>query len=173
MVLQGIFRHNDGPYAVRGSAVHGWPVGGVGTWGGGTLLLAYLLPPLVLLSLILSRFCPRSGGLGRVRIECVHSSRRIPLRSSCVPPVRLRPRYREGVFPPCSCLVFLSLFRRRPAGRSVARLPRIALTRPAVVPDAVAHAPSLPRRWLSRKSPDTPVSSLAPTNHLSSSLDFG
>ena len=35
IVLQGLFRHNSGPKAVRGSAVYGWPEGGVGTvWGG-------------------------------------------------------------------------------------------------------------------------------------------
>ena len=35
VVLQGLFRYNNGPKAVRGSAVYGWPEGGVGTvWGG-------------------------------------------------------------------------------------------------------------------------------------------
>ena len=31
VVLQGLFRHNSGPKAVRRSAVYGWPEGGVGT----------------------------------------------------------------------------------------------------------------------------------------------
>ena len=40
IVLQGLFRHNSGPKAVRGSAVYGWPEGGVGTvWGGLVLSL--------------------------------------------------------------------------------------------------------------------------------------
>ena len=55
IVLQGIFRHNSGPKAVRGSAVYGWPEGGVGTvWGG--LGLSALHP--------VRSLC---GGLGRAR----------------------------------------------------------------------------------------------------------
>ena len=55
IVLQGLFRHNSGPKAVRGSAVYGWPEGGVGTvWGG--LVLSALHP--------VRSPC---GGLGRTR----------------------------------------------------------------------------------------------------------
>ena len=75
IVLQGLFRHNSGPKAVRGSAVYGWPEGGVGTvWGG--LVLSALLP--------VRSLC---GGLGRTR-TVVHVL--VPPRPPSVPRV-LRP----------------------------------------------------------------------------------
>ena len=83
-MLQGLFRHNNGPKAVRGSAVYGWPEGGVGTvWGG--LVLSALYPVRSL-----------RGGLGRTR-TVVHAL--VPPLPPVVPRV-LRP------FPLASSLVF-------------------------------------------------------------------
>ena len=59
-------------------------------WGGGTLLLAYLLPPLVRLPSPFPAFIT-GAAVGRVRNGCAHSSRHTSLRLLAAPSVRFRP----------------------------------------------------------------------------------
>ena len=148
MMLQGIFRHNYGPQAVRGSAVYGWPVGGVGTVGG--WYSTPRLPPTSSCSPVLT-----FPGLPPGRRLTVHATgahirpATLPCAYSPLHP-SVSVRYREsGVFPlilASFCVSFPPLFpRRRFVGRPAARVPRIAPPlRPVVVPGSAAHASSYP-----------------------------